>query len=234
MSKKDMTCSITSSVCAKHEFVHGKEADELRCGLEGIIAYYSENYTPEADPIEEIVESLRNLLDRVDARDSLAFLEAIKAQEDETNRTYVCAGCLKRVPWSNGAADDMPYHCDECWAKAHNDDRKKDMTLSALLAEGRRIWGSPKLAPTHIVTCMGVVFGDIARCVRDLPHDNDWKENLKKEMGNMILSTIRWADDLGLDLSEIIKVALEAQEKKAQQVPRTNARFFDWGFVHHK
>jgi hypothetical protein len=106
---------------------------------------------------------------------------------------------------------------------------KKDMTVSEMLAEGRKIWGSPKLGPTHIVTYMGVVFGDIARCVRDLPHDNDWKENLKKEMGNMILSTIRWADDLGIDLSEAIAFALEAQENKAKQVPRSNAIFPDWG-----
>lgn len=121
-----MTCPITSDVCANHGFVHGKEAEDLRRGLEGIIAYYSENYTPEADPIAEIVESLRNLLDRVDARDSVAFLEAVKAQEDETNRTYLCAGCLKRLPWSNGCADDMPNHCDDCWVEAHKNDSKKE------------------------------------------------------------------------------------------------------------
>lgn len=34
--------------------------------------------------------------------------------------TYICRGCLKRVAWSNGAADDMPFDCDECWCAAHN------------------------------------------------------------------------------------------------------------------
>lgn len=33
--------------------------------------------------------------------------------------TYVCAGCGKTRPWCDGAADDMPDHCDECWDKAH-------------------------------------------------------------------------------------------------------------------
>jgi len=33
--------------------------------------------------------------------------------------TYVCRGCKRRVPWCFGAADDMPDHCDDCWAKAH-------------------------------------------------------------------------------------------------------------------
>lgn len=34
-------------------------------------------------------------------------------------RLYKCVGCNRWVPWSNGAADDMPNHCDDCWSKAH-------------------------------------------------------------------------------------------------------------------
>jgi hypothetical protein len=30
-------------------------------------------------------------------------------------RTYVCKGCKRRVPWCFGAADHLPYHCDDCW-----------------------------------------------------------------------------------------------------------------------
>lgn len=33
--------------------------------------------------------------------------------------SYVCAGCKRRVPNDFGAADDMPDHCDDCWAAAH-------------------------------------------------------------------------------------------------------------------
>lgn len=32
---------------------------------------------------------------------------------------YLCAGCGRWRPWSDGAADDMPDHCDRCWALAH-------------------------------------------------------------------------------------------------------------------
>ncbi len=32
---------------------------------------------------------------------------------------YTCVGCQQVTPWENGASDDMPDHCDECWGKAH-------------------------------------------------------------------------------------------------------------------
>lgn len=32
---------------------------------------------------------------------------------------YRCPGCWRIRPWCFGAADDMPDHCDDCWAKAH-------------------------------------------------------------------------------------------------------------------
>lgn len=34
-------------------------------------------------------------------------------------RRFRCAGCLRLVPWCFGSADDMPLHCDDCWAKEH-------------------------------------------------------------------------------------------------------------------
>jgi hypothetical protein len=34
-------------------------------------------------------------------------------------RRYRCVGCKRLVPWCFGAADDMPSHCDNCWAEAH-------------------------------------------------------------------------------------------------------------------
>lgn len=32
---------------------------------------------------------------------------------------YRCAGCGLVVCPADGAADDMPDHCDSCWVKAH-------------------------------------------------------------------------------------------------------------------
>lgn len=39
--------------------------------------------------------------------------------ECERCETYVCPWCGRRVPWENGAGDDMPEACDQCWAIAH-------------------------------------------------------------------------------------------------------------------
>jgi len=31
--------------------------------------------------------------------------------------TYVCPSCFRRLPWSNGCADDLGDICDDCWAQ---------------------------------------------------------------------------------------------------------------------
>lgn len=38
-------------------------------------------------------------------------------------RRYRCKWCKRWVPWCFGAADDLPLHCDDCWVKAHKEDR---------------------------------------------------------------------------------------------------------------
>ncbi len=32
-------------------------------------------------------------------------------------RLFRCAGCQALVPWCRAQDDDMPSHCDDCWAK---------------------------------------------------------------------------------------------------------------------
>ena len=67
-----------------------------------------------------------------------------------------------------------------------------------------------------------VSVGDIARLTRDVwcgeingeDHER-WRREIKKELGNIIFSTIRWVDDLGLDVLECLDLAIEAQEKFA-------------------
>jgi hypothetical protein len=51
----------------------------------------------------------------------------------ERCRRYKCAGCQRWRPWSDGAADDMPDHCDACWAKAHTE------TVATLQARRARL-----------------------------------------------------------------------------------------------
>ena len=87
------------------------------------------------------------------------------------------------------------------------------MTIQALLARAREIWGPRPIADSRdVIVPMGVVFGDICRWRRDLtPETTD--EELKKELGNMIFSTIRWCDDLGFNPEECILQAIECQRR---------------------
>ncbi|MCU0653100.1 MAG: hypothetical protein MUD10_02465 [Candidatus Pacebacteria bacterium] len=92
------------------------------------------------------------------------------------------------------------------------------METNGLLAEGRRLWGKEKLNLAQVIVRMGKVFGDICRWERDeKATDRPNEAELKKELGNMIFSTIRWCDDLGYDPEECINIAIEAQEKYVQK-----------------
>jgi len=99
--------------------------------------------------------------------------------------------------------------------------------LAALRVQGRQIWGDGRLPLSKILTRLMVGVGDLARLerdgggVRDPDHidDVEWANGcreLKKELGNIIFSTIRWVDDLGLDVLECLDLAIEAQEKFAK------------------
>lgn len=61
-----MSCTIYDTFCFDHRFHHGAEANELREGIEQLLK--------ENDDVA--LWQLQKLLDRVDARDSLAYLEA--------------------------------------------------------------------------------------------------------------------------------------------------------------
>lgn len=88
------------------------------------------------------------------------------------------------------------------------------MTFEELLKKEREIWGNDKQALEHIVIAMGKVYGDISAQARDKIEKGEFDEaELKKELGNMIASTIRWADDLGFDVNECVELALESQKK---------------------
>jgi len=77
------------------------------------------------------------------------------------------------------------------------------------------MWGNDKLNLSQIIVRMGKIFGDICRWERNEKKDqnihND--EELKKELGNMIFSSIRWCDDLGYNPEECIEKAKECQKK---------------------
>ncbi len=89
------------------------------------------------------------------------------------------------------------------------------MNIDALLQQGRDIWGDRRLSLSEILVRMGKVFGDLCRYERDAPKDIDLhtKDELEKEMGNIIFSTILWCDNLGLDPKVCIQKAIECQKR---------------------
>lgn len=94
--------------------------------------------------------------------------------------------------------------------------------LMALKVQGRQIWGdSWKQDLPDIVIRLMVGVGDLARQARDdrsvqVSAVHAYKHELKKELGNIIFSTVRWVDDLGFDVLECLDLAIEAQEKFAK------------------
>lgn len=66
---------------------------------------------------------------------------------------------------------------------------------------------------------MGKVLGDIYKYERnEKPSDRPSDSEIKKEMGNMIISTIRWCDDLGYDHEDCINIVLDAQKISRRSV----------------
>ncbi len=89
------------------------------------------------------------------------------------------------------------------------------MEIKKLLFLGREIWGEKKLTVSEIIVRMGKVFGDICRWERHAAKDEatHTDKELKKELGNIIFSTIKWCDDLGYDPEECINIAIDCQKK---------------------
>jgi len=86
------------------------------------------------------------------------------------------------------------------------------MTIDDLLKQARSIWGNKRMTLDQIVIANGVTTGDIHRYARDKSEGKSVDEHeLKKELGNIIFSTIRWCDDLGFSPEDCIKLAKDAQ-----------------------
>jgi hypothetical protein len=92
------------------------------------------------------------------------------------------------------------------------------MTIHDLLTQGRAIWGDRRMSAAEITIATAVNLGDMSRYVRDRSEGRPADEaQLKKELGNMIFSTIRWCDDLGFSPEECIELAKQAQSAYQQR-----------------
>ncbi len=88
------------------------------------------------------------------------------------------------------------------------------MTIDEVLREGRATWGDKPMTLEHIVTAIGVVYGDICRQARNNIEQGAYSEaELQKELGNLISSVVRWSDDLGFDPEVCIRLSQAAQKK---------------------
>jgi len=89
------------------------------------------------------------------------------------------------------------------------------MEIKQLLKIAKDIWGDEKLPLSQIIVRLGKVFGDICRWERNEPKDKEFHtdEELKKEMGNLIFSGIKFCDELGYDPEECINLAIECQKE---------------------
>lgn len=72
---------VIGDYCSRHNFIHGAEAEELREKLTALVdelddeAADSYRRSRERDAKREVAARLRALLDDVDARDAVAWLE---------------------------------------------------------------------------------------------------------------------------------------------------------------
>lgn len=100
------------------------------------------------------------------------------------------------------------------------------MTIEELLKLGEKIWGKEKLSLGEIIVRMGKVFGDICRFERNAIKDKGkhTDKELKKEMGNIIFSTIKWCKDLGYNPTDCIKEAIRCQKKGARELLKQQGR----------
>ena len=93
------------------------------------------------------------------------------------------------------------------------------MQIKELLQKSKEIWGEEKLPLSQIIVRLGKVFGDVCRWERNAIKDREshTDNDLKKEMGNLIFSSIKFCDQLGYDPEECINLAIESQEKYSSE-----------------
>lgn len=94
------------------------------------------------------------------------------------------------------------------------------MEIKQISEKTKEIWQDEKLSLSQIIVILGKVFGDICRWERNYEKDKltHTDNDLKKELGNLIVCGIKFSEELGYDPEECIKLALESQNKISTQI----------------
>lgn len=92
------------------------------------------------------------------------------------------------------------------------------MQIKDLEQKSKEIWGEENLPLAQMLVRLGKIYGDMCRWERDDKKNTKTHtdEELKKELGNLIFSSIKFASDLGYEPQECIRIAIDAQEKYAK------------------
>lgn len=92
------------------------------------------------------------------------------------------------------------------------------MTIEQILKQARTTWGDTPMTLDHITAALGVIYGDLCRQTRATHEGEQIDSNeLQKELGNIIVSTVRWCDDLGLDPTTCIQLSQKAQTRYVER-----------------
>ncbi len=70
-----------------------------------------------------------------------------------------------------------------------------------------------------MIVVIGKVFGDVCRWERNYEKDRTTHtdEDLKKELGNLIVCGIKFSENLGYEPEDCIRLALESQKKISKE-----------------
>lgn len=85
-----------------------------------------------------------------------------------------------------------------------------DKAAETLLTVARSIWGpEAPMGGESAVTVLSVPLGDAARAVRD----KDQLDEYGRELGNLILTSVRMLDNAGLDVGDMLRLAALSQHR---------------------
>jgi hypothetical protein len=183
------TCPLRDEFCPEHDFVHGREAEELREGIKDLLEDGDDD-----DEAGVLRRGLSKLLDKVDARDSVAWLDANKRKQNAARDASVSGVCvpvcgeeenyLQFFPWAGnsllGITDLLEKADAESipWRLANALETPNEPHYSAMVEQYRTASG--RAYPALYRVRIHVVVEDVS----DEDSEKLWKEFDRFEQGD--------------------------------------------------